>query len=202
LNNFLLIKIQGGYTMPNNAFLNASIFSLVFLMMAPEGSEAGESAVDLKSMNDPATRAAYQAKLEANKELVLQLGATNDEADWNRLDTFLTEDFRRHSRATIANPEVTSREEFKELEKMIHTTWPDRNVVYEMLVAEGDMVAAYVTFTGTHHEIGKSVEIKYLAILRIEDGRIAEIWVEWDNLDVQKQLGLLPPPVPAADNSQ
>src|SRR5690606_22642652 len=36
---------------------------------------------------------------------------------------------------------------------------------------------------------GRLLEATYLAIYRIEDGRIAEAWAEWDNLAGLRQLG-------------
>lgn len=138
-----------------------------------------------------------QDRLEANKDLVRQLGAINDAADWDKLDTLLSNNFQRHSVATTVSPEITSRDEFKRHEQTIRALYPDRRVKYEMLVAEGDKVAAYATFEGTNKDLGKKVEVKYLVMMRIEKNRIAEIWVEWDNLAVQKQLGLPPPPADA-----
>jgi predicted ester cyclase len=41
---------------------------------------------------------------------------------------------------------------------------------------------------------GKKLELPFIGILRIEDGKVAEIWVEWDNLYALAQLGLLEPP--------
>ena len=41
---------------------------------------------------------------------------------------------------------------------------------------------------------GKKADLKYLGILRIEDGKIAEMWVEWDNLAMLTQLSHFPPP--------
>lgn len=35
-----------------------------------------------------------------------------------------------------------------------------------------------------------------MGILRIDDGRVAEIWVEWDNLDALQQLGHIGQPKP------
>jgi len=131
-----------------------------------------------------------QAQLEANKDLMRQLGAINDAAAWDRLDTLLSEDFRRHSMATIGSPEISSREEFKRHEKEIRELYPDRHVIYEKVIAEGDFVAARATFSGTNKELGKPIKLRYLVMMRMEDNRIAEIWVEWDNLAVQKQLGL------------
>ena len=138
-------------------------------------------------------------RLEKNKELVRQLGAINDAADWDKLDTLLSDDFQRHSMATIGNPEITSRDEFKRHEQAIRALYPDRHVTYEMVIAEGNLVAAYATFAGTNAELGKPVELKYLVMMRIEKEKIAEIWVEWDNLAAQSQLGLWPPPAATDD---
>ncbi len=37
----------------------------------------------------------------------------------------------------------------------------------------------------------KDVDFEYLAMYRIEDGIIVEVWVEWDNYTSMKQLGFL-----------
>jgi predicted ester cyclase len=70
------------------------------------------------------------------------------------------------------------------------------------MVAEGDMVATYGSFTGTQDgrmglfpPTDKEVDSKFLSIIRLEDGKIAELWVEWDNLAILTQLGHFPPPV-------
>ena len=41
---------------------------------------------------------------------------------------------------------------------------------------------------------GKPVEIPFSGLLRLEDGKIAELWVEWDNLNALVQLGHFVPP--------
>ncbi len=142
-----------------------------------------------------------QEHLDANKNLVRQFAATIDAGEWDALDALVTEDLRRHSQATAEMPEITSREEFKRLEQAYHTSIPDGQVTYEVLIAEGDKVAAYATYAGTNTgplgetpATGRSVQVKFLAMFRIEEGKIAEIWVEWDNVSRLAQLGLLPPP--------
>ena len=61
-------------------------------------------------------------------------------------------------------------------------------------------MSVYATFRGTHQGqlgpfswTGRSVEAKFLALFRVEDRQIAEIWVEWDNIATLTQLGLYPP---------
>jgi len=47
---------------------------------------------------------------------------------------------------------------------------------------------------GLFSPTNKKAELKYLGILRIENGKIAEMWVEWDNLSFLTELGHFPPP--------
>lgn len=142
-------------------------------------------------------------QLEANKELVRQFAIVLNAADWDGLDTLLTDNFRRHSQATTDMPELTSLEEFKQLQQMYLVSFPDQRVTIEILVAEGDKVAGYATYSGTNTgplgdvpATGKSAELKFLSIFRIKSGKIAELWVEWDNLAMLTQLGLFAPPSP------
>jgi len=144
------------------------------------------------------------ANLEANKEAVRRFTTLVNAADWDALATIVAEDFHRYSAAT-AGPPVTSRDEFVELQKTFLISFPDQKVTLETLVAEGDFVAALATYTATLTgplgEIpptGKSASIPFLSLFRLEDGRIQELWVEWDNLAMMTQLGLAPPS-PAAE---
>jgi len=139
-------------------------------------------------------------QLEENKDLIKRFTEATNDADWDAFDELLTEDFTRHCQAT-PDVQINSREEFKKLQEGFIVSMPDQKITSEMIIAEGDKVAAYATYSGTmtgpmgnFPPTGKSVESKFLTIFRIEDGRIAEIWVEWDNLAMLTQLGLFPPP--------
>ena len=62
------------------------------------------------------------------------------------------------------------------------------------------MVAGLLTYVGTQEgamgpfpATGKKAEVDYLSIIRLEGGKIAEMWVEWDNLAILSQLGHFPP---------
>jgi steroid delta-isomerase-like uncharacterized protein len=142
------------------------------------------------------------AQLEANKDLVRQFAAAINAADWGALDSLVTEDFTRHSQAT-PDVQVSSRAEFRALQESFLASMPDQQITIHMLLAEGDKVAAYATYAGTltgpmgdFPPTGKSAESNFLSIFHIEDGQLAELWVEWDNLAMLTQLGLFPPPAP------
>ncbi len=158
-------------------------------------------ALSLASIAQPASADG----LDANKELVRRFAAAINAADWDAFDELLTPDFARHSQAT-PDVQVRSRDQFKAIQESFLETVPDQQVRLEMLVAEADKVAAYAVHSGTQTgamgqipPTGRSFESRFMSIFRIEDGRIAELWVEWDNLAILSQLGVFPPPAPTDD---
>lgn len=145
-------------------------------------------------------------KLEANKDLVNRFSTAVNEANWDALDDMFTEDFVRHCQAT-PDVQINSREAFIAFQKSFHSSFPDQKLTTTMMIAEGDLVAAYAVYTGTMTgplgnipPTGKPVESKLITFFRIKDNRIAEIWVEWDNLAMMTQLGLFPPPKQESDS--
>lgn len=78
--------------------------------------------------------------------------------------------------------------------------FPDVSITVEPMVAEGDMVAAYVTWAGTHQdddeemgvpETGQAAEWVGVGFFRIECGKIAETWSVSDNLGRLMDLGVI-----------
>jgi len=141
-------------------------------------------------------------QIAANKDLVQYFTVALNSAEWNAFDDLLTEDFQRHSQAT-PDVVVSSRDQYKVLQENFLASMPDQKIVNEILISEGNYVATYSTYFGTltgpmgdFPATGKSLEMKFLSIFRIENDRIAEVWVEWDNVNMLTQLGLFPPPSP------
>ena len=115
--------------------------------------------------------------------------------DWPRLRALVTDGFTRHSTAA-GEPGIRSRQDLIDFLEGEYLSFPDATESIEDLVEEGDRVAARHRFRGTqtgalgpHPASGRVLEATYLAIYRIEDGRIAEAWAEWDNLAGLRQLG-------------
>ena len=79
--------------------------------------------------------------------------------------------------------------------------FPDLRVTVEDLIAEGDKVAARLRVRGTHlgdlngiAPTGRRVDFTGIVISRVEGGRIAEDWANFDDLGMMQQLGLIPEP--------
>lgn len=137
-------------------------------------------------------------RLESNKDLVRRFIEATNAADWDALAELVATDLTRHSAAT-PGPPVTSRDEFITLQKEFLATFPDQHVTVKRLVAEGDLISILATYSGTQTgpmgefpATGRQVQAPFLGMLRIDAGKIAEMWVEWDNLAMLSQLGLLP----------
>jgi steroid delta-isomerase-like uncharacterized protein len=137
---------------------------------------------------------------EANKRIVRSFSDAGNQSDLDAFDAILTDDFVRHCEAT---PEISvaRREEFKEFYRETAKTFPDQRMTLDSLVAEGDRVAFWGRFSGTQEgpmgpfpPTGKRMESQIAGMFRIESGKIAELWVTWDNLAGLTQLGLFPPP--------
>jgi steroid delta-isomerase-like uncharacterized protein len=84
------------------------------------------------------------------------------------------------------------------------TAFPDARWQVHTLVGEGDQVTMRMTMEGTHQgpylgfpPTGKRVQVTELAMYRVADGKIAEVWYIPDRYGILQQLGLLPGPGPA-----
>jgi len=125
--------------------------------------------------------------------------AINDR-DLDRLDEYLAPDFIRHSAAT-ANISVTSLDDFKNFLREDFTGVPDSIITIDIVFGNDEYVALRAVYAGTQSgemgpfpPSGKHVELPYIGILRFTDGKISEMWVEWDNIFMLTQLGYFPPP--------
>jgi len=97
--------------------------------------------------------------------------------------------------------EVRGLEAAKRAASDYRQAFPELRVTVEDLIAEGDRVAARLRFRGTHlgeldgiAPTGRRVDCTGIVISRIEEGKIAEDWANFDDLGMMRQLGLIPKP--------
>jgi steroid delta-isomerase-like uncharacterized protein len=94
-------------------------------------------------------------------------------------------------------PESMDRSAYEQFIGSFRAALPDIHNTVESVIGEGDLVSARWTGTGTHTgeplmgvpASGASVQAHGTYTFRFSNGRIAEIWDNWDNLNVLGQLG-------------
>jgi len=85
---------------------------------------------------------------------------------------------------------------------MIRSAFPDFHLAIEDQIAEGDKVVTRLTASGTYGggledipstaAIGKRVRVTEILIHRISAGKVVEGWIEFDQLGLWQQLGVIP----------
>ena len=134
-----------------------------------------------------------------------QLARRDIEEVWNQenydlIDELYTAEFVHHDPAypdTIRGPEGQ-----RKFVEMYNSTFQGKpSITIENLVAEGDFVTIRWTGHGTHEEefmgvepTQKEIEISGLSMARVEDGKIAEMWTNYDALGMLSQIGGISPP--------
>jgi predicted ester cyclase len=95
--------------------------------------------------------------------------------------------------------EGRSDEEMRVKEEAAREAFPDLEATGEGMLAEDDLVVERYTVTGTHRgrwfgvePTGKRATWTAVATYRIENGRIAEMWLNEDWAGVLQQVGALP----------
>jgi steroid delta-isomerase-like uncharacterized protein len=132
-----------------------------------------------------------------NKALVRRYLSAFNEQDHDTLSDLLAEDVVEHG----IHEELHGVDAIIDFLEAHFEAFPDYSGETEAMVAEGDTVAVRYTTSGTHTDeyrdvepTGHTVEWSGMAMYRIEDGRIAEIWLEENRLGLLEQLEAVDPP--------
>lgn len=142
-----------------------------------------------------ADTAANEALVRRYLEIVLGQG------DVEAVEELLHEDHVHHE--GIGSDRQQGHDERKERLRQGRTRFPDRRIAIEEVVAEGNLVALRLAMQGTHQgeflgvaPTGRLLSWTGIAIFRVDNGRIAETWIEVDNLERLRQLDALPQGTP------
>ena len=97
---------------------------------------------------------------------------------------------------------------FKSYVTLVRSAFPDFHNTMEEMIAEGDRVAARLTYRGTHRgelfgiaPTGRKVSYAGAAIFRIRSGKIVHGWVLGDTTGLRGQLGAAPAQGPGSLDS-
>jgi steroid delta-isomerase-like uncharacterized protein len=134
---------------------------------------------------------------EENKAVVRRFFAALDDQDVDTVGDMLASDYRLHF---DGNP-VMDRGAGIGFFSAFLAAFPDISHQVQDQLAEGDLVATRILVRGTHQKemmgipaTGKEIAISAINMVRVDDGKIAEHWVNSDSLGMMMQLGVVPPP--------
>jgi predicted ester cyclase len=136
-----------------------------------------------------------------NKELIRRLEEAWASNDMAAIDGFFAQNYDNSATAMPGLPPGV------EGAKMAHQgamqSFPDRQTVIEDVIAEGDKVMVRGRYTGTNKggvpflgapANGNPIDVAFVSIYRIENGKIVEHWGLNDAATLMQQLGALPQP--------
>lgn len=112
---------------------------------------------------------------------------------------FLSEDFARNN---PARPQANEPGTADDVQRVIENLedFPDIQITVEQIIAEGDRVAAVMTWSGTHSDTigqwnapatGMPTTFAFMAMYRVECGLLAEQWVVLDYFSMVREVGLI-----------
>ena len=135
---------------------------------------------------------------ELNKKVARQLiEEIMNQGNMSLVDDLFAPDFIEHEELPPGMP--AGREAVKQLPAILHGAFPDFSATINDLIAEGDRVVVYMTWSGTQQgewmgmpPSGKPMSINVIDILRVADGKIVEHWGLTDNMAMMQQLGAMP----------
>ena len=129
---------------------------------------------------------------DANKAIVRAFVEAWNTKDFDRFDDLMAPD----AQLTVGGSTIScSGPATRSIAEHWISGFPDYHFELVHLVAEGDMVAALMPFSGTHtgHVLdlpptGRTVRVSEMVFFRIDGGKIAEAWEEWDEQGMRRQL--------------
>jgi predicted ester cyclase len=135
---------------------------------------------------------------ETNKEIIRRYQAAYNTNNLDALDPIMAGDVRTPGILPGLAPGL---EGVKQLHRFTVDAWPDMKGEIEDLVAEGELVAARLTYSATPQKPafgvqpnGKSFRIPGQFIARIVNGKIVEHHGVEDAVGIMQQMGLMPAP--------
>jgi steroid delta-isomerase-like uncharacterized protein len=139
---------------------------------------------------------------EQNIALIQRIHEEVSNGNLEIFDEVLSPDYVRHCQAMPPElQEIHGTGVFKAFVADFVNAVTDCKDEIEFIIADSNMVAYVTTTTGIQTgpmgdlpASGKEFMLKNIVIQRLEDGKVAETWISWDNVAMLTQLGFFPPP--------
>lgn len=134
---------------------------------------------------------------DENRELVRRYLKAFNDRDHETMSELLADDVVEHG----VHEELHGPENIIDFLESYFDTFPDYSGETDVMIAEGETVAVRYSAEGTHsgeyqdiEPTGKTADWTGIAMYRIDDDRIGEIWLEEDRLGLLEQLEAVDPP--------
>ena len=153
-------------------------------------------AVIVGCSNETATESLERRNMDIVRQAHADLAAGNFEA----FKAAIAPNYVRHCQAMPPGlQELHGTEQFFAfIEEFLVAVSSHQDSISNM-IAQGDIVAYVSTITGIQDgpmgelpASGKSFTLDNIIMQRLENGKIAETWVSWDNVAFMSQLGFMP----------
>lgn len=135
------------------------------------------------------------------KDLLRRFYSEVSDGNFDALDELLADDVVEHEEFPGLEP---NKEGVKQFFAMFRSAFPDFRMEPHEIIAEGDLVCARMTFSGTQQgefmgvpPSGKRIEMQAIDIVRFRDGQAIEHWGVTDSMSMMQQLGAIPEQAPA-----
>jgi len=139
---------------------------------------------------------------QRNMEIIRQTHKSLAAGDIEAFKSAISPNYTRHCQAMPPGlQELHGTEEFFGFIEEFSKAVPSYTDSLSNMIADGDMVAYISTMTGTQigpmgefPATGKNFTLVNIIMQRLENGKVVETWISWDNVSFLSQLGLMPGP--------
>jgi predicted ester cyclase len=132
-----------------------------------------------------------------NREVVEQIAIAFNENNFDLLDDLIAEDFVGHS--PLSPEPIVGLDGLKGLFGFFKASMPDAHHPSYTLIADGDLVAAWMPYEGTFENemlglppTGEKVSVMMANIWEVHDGKATGWWINMDTLSYMTQVGAIP----------
>lgn len=117
--------------------------------------------------------------------------------EYDRITDVRADDYVQHG--PLPGQVIDDPAESLALLQALHGAFPDLEATEEFAFSDGELVCTHYIYRGTHDGAfmgmppsGAEAEVRGTVINRIEDGKIAEAWIQVDLLGLFQAMGAIP----------
>ena len=134
--------------------------------------------------------------MSANTEIITRFEHAFRAADQTTIDELCHPGLVDHNPAPDEEPTLAG---FKQKVALFKAIFPDLEEDLRDVVASGDTVATRWVLTGSQRQdfmgiqaCGQAIRVEGMNFYRLKDGRVTDIWTQFDGVTLMRQLGAVP----------